>query len=119
MVLNDRHFAGLLAVRSDLAEFNSGGERLAQQLGLSHVQHHVLLSVRGDPLQVGPRVADVARALSIARAGLVQRQPDPTDRRATRLRLTELGDRAVHQLSQDHLPQLRELTSRATALLND
>jgi len=131
MVLKDRHFAGLLAVRSDLAEFNSGGERLAQQLGLSHVQHHVLLSVRGDPLQVGPRVADVARALSIAspsaveliarlvRAGLVQRQPDPTDRRATRLRLTELGDRAVHQLSQDHLPQLRELTSRATALLND
>ncbi len=131
MVLTDRHFAGLLAVRSDLAEFNSGGERSAQQLGLSHVQHHVLLSVRGHPLPVGPRVADVAQALRIAspsaveliarlvRAGLVQRQPDPQDRRATRLALSELGDRAVHQLSQDHLPRLRELTSRAAALLHD
>ncbi len=131
MVLTDRHFAGLLAVRTDLAEFHSGGERLAQQLGLSHVQHHVLLSVRGHPLQVGPRVGDVAQALHIAspsaveliarlvRAGLMQRQPDPQDRRATRLALSELGDQAVHQLSQDHLPRLRELTSRAAALLDD
>jgi len=98
---------------------------------LSHVQHHVLLSVRGHPLQVGPRVADVAQALRIAspsaveliarlvRAGLVQRHPDPQDRRATRLALSELGDRVVHQLSQDHLPRLRELTSRAAALLHD
>ncbi len=131
MVLTDRHFVGLLAVRSDLAEFHSGAERLAQQQGLSHAQHHVLLCVRGHRLPVGPRVTEVARALSITspsavelvarlvRAGFLQRQPDPTDRRATRLHLTEVGAQAVHQLSQDHLPRLRDLTSRAGALLSD
>jgi len=55
----------------------------------------------------------------LVRAGLVQRQPDPADRRATRLALSELGDQAVHQLSQDHLPRLRELTSRAATRLSD
>ncbi len=104
---------------------------MAQQLGLSHVQHHVLLSVRGHPVPDGPRVGDVAQALHIAspsaveliarlvQAGLVQRHPDPQDRRPTRLRLSELGDQAVHQLSQDHLPRLRELTNRAAATLSD
>ncbi len=131
MALTDRHFAGLLAVRSSFADFERLGEREARELGLSHVQHHVLLSLRGHPESVGPRIADVARALGIASpsavelvarlasSGLLQRLPDPADRRATRLRLTALGERVMHQLSDNHLPRLRELTAKGVALLAD
>lgn len=127
--LTDRHFSGLLAVRSALAAFERTGEREARELGMTHVQHHVLLSLRGHAEPGGPRIGDVARALGIASpsavelvarmvsAGLVQRFPDPRDGRATRLRLTELGDGLMHQLSEGHLPRLRELTARSTQLL--
>lgn len=129
MALTDRHFAALLAVRSDLAEFDSLGEREARVLGLTHVQSHVLLGLRAHGHPVGPRVADVARALRIASpsavelvtrlatAGLLQRLPDPTDRRASRLRLTDLGERVMHQLSESHLPRLRDLSARAASSL--
>lgn len=131
MALTDKHFSGLLAVRSDLADFQQVGDRHAQRLGLTHVQHHVLLSLRAHPHPAGPRIADVARALAIASpsaveliarmatAGLLQRMPDPSDRRATRLRLTAFGERVLHQLGENHLPRLRELTSRAVTLLTD
>ncbi len=131
MALADRHLHGLLAVRSDLAEFQRAGDSDARPLGLTHVQHHVLLSLRGHPHPAGPRVGDVARALGIAgpsavelvtkmaAAGLLQRLPDAQDRRATRLRLTALGERLMHELGEAHLPRLRGLTARAVTLLAD
>ena len=124
VVLTDRHFAGLLAVRSAIAEFERTGEREARSAGLTHVQHHALLTLRGHGEQIGPRVADVAHSLGISSpsavelvarmvsAGLLSRRPDLDDGRVTRLRLTELGERLMHQLSQAHLPRLRELTTR-------
>ncbi len=124
VVLTDRHFAGLLAVRSAIAEFERTGEREARAAGLTHVQHHALLTLRGHGEQIGPRVADIAHSLGISSpsavelvarmvsAGLLSRRADPDDGRVTRLRLTELGDRMMHQLSQAHLPRLRELTTR-------
>lgn len=131
MALTDRHFAGLLAVRNDLAAFERVAESDARTLGLTHAQHHVLLTLRSHPHPVGPRIADVARALGIAspsavelvarlsRAGLLDRVRDPTDRRATRLRLSTSGENAVRRLSEKHLPRLRELTNRARTLLAD
>lgn len=129
--LTDRHFAGLLAVRSAIATFERTGEREARTAGLTHVQHHVLLTLRGHPEEVGPRVTDIAQALGVASpsavelvarmvsAGLLSRRPDAGDGRATRLRLTERGERLMHQLSETHLPRLRELTTRGTTLLAD
>jgi DNA-binding MarR family transcriptional regulator len=129
LALADRHVAGLLAVRSDLADFERLGQLEAHPLGLTHVQHHVLLSLGGHPHPTGPRIADVARALGVASpsavelvarmttAGLLARLPDPADRRATRLHLTALGERLLHQLGENHLPRLRALTARAVTLL--
>lgn len=129
--LSDRHLAGLLAVRSAIAAFEASGNREARDAGLTHVQHHALLSLGGHPEEAGPRVADVAHALGIASpsavelitrmvsAGLLTRHPDPTDGRASRLHLTDLGERVMHQLSHAHLPRLRELTARGTTLLAD
>jgi len=45
--LTDRHFAGLLGVRSAIAIFERSGEREARLAGATHAQHHVLLALRG------------------------------------------------------------------------
>lgn len=130
-VLTDRHLAGLLAVRSAIAAFERTGDREARSAGLTHVQHHALLTLRGHREQAGARVTDIAHALGVSSpsavelvarmvaAGLLSRRPDSSDGRVTRLRLTELGDRLMHQLGETHLPRLRELTSRGATLLAD
>ncbi len=131
--LTDRHFAGLLGVRSAIAVFERTGEREARLAGATHAQHHVLLALRGrrDDDEDAPTVKDVAAALGVASpsaveligrmvgAGLLERRPDGQDARLTRLHLTVLGQRLVTELSEGHLPRLRELTRRGVELLRD
>jgi DNA-binding MarR family transcriptional regulator len=130
--LTDRHFAGLLGVRTGIAVFEKLSEREARAAGASHVQHHVLLALRGHPDPVhGPTVKDVAVALGVSSpsavelisrmvgAGLLERYADETDARLTRVGLTALGQRLVNELSELHLPRLRELTRHGVELLND
>ncbi len=131
--LTDRHFAGLLGVRSAIAVFERTGEREARLAGATHAQHHVLLALRGrrDDDEDAPTVKDVAAALGVASpsaveligrmvgAGLLERRPDGRDARLTRLHLTVLGQRLVTELSEGHLPRLRELTRRGVELLRD
>jgi len=129
--LTDRHFAGLLAVRSGMAAFERHSEREARQVGATHAQQHVMLSLRGHGDPAGPTVKDVAAALGVASpsaveliarmvaAGLLERHGDASDARVTRLRLTTLGERLMHQLSESHLPRLRDLTTRWVEHLRD
>ncbi len=129
--LTEEHISGLLEIRTAIAAFEHAGERDARLLGLTHVQHHALLAVRADTHDIGPRVADLAKVLSIASptaveliarmvaAGLLTRVPDQDDRRSSRLRVTPRGERLMTKLSERHLPQLRDLTNRGAALLDD
>lgn len=129
--LSDRHYAGLLAARTGLAAFVQLSERDARAVGATHAQHHVLLALRGHNDETAPTVKDIATALGIASpsaveliarmvaAGLLRRQDDPSDRRVTRLRLTRLGDKILRQLSETHLPRLRELHRRGSEFLAD
>jgi DNA-binding MarR family transcriptional regulator len=122
--LTERHFTGLLAVRSGIAAFERTSEREARLVGATHAQQHVMLSLRGHGDPAGPTVKDVAGALGVSSpsaveliarmvgAGLLERHNDPSDARVTRLKLTTLGLRLLHQLSENHLPRLRDLTSR-------
>ncbi len=129
--LTDRHFAGLLGVRSAIATFEQISEREARAAGTTHAQHHVLLGLHSPSNSAGPTVKDIARALGVASpsaveliarmvtTGLLQRHADPDDGRVTRLRPTALGDRLLRQLSEAHLPRLRELSARSVELLTD
>ncbi len=128
--LTDRHFAGMLGVRSAIAIFERTGEREARLAGATHAQHHVLLALRGHR-ETPPTVKDVAAALGVASpsaveliarmvgAGLLERRSDGRDARVTRLHLTVLGQRLVAELSEGHLPRLRELTRRGVELLRE
>ncbi len=131
--LTDRHYAGMLAVRTGLAAFVQRSEREARLAGTTHAQHHVMLALRGRPDDDGPTAApsvkDIATALGIASpsaveliarmvgAGLLRRHEDPADRRVTRMRLTELGEKLLRQLSEAHMPRLRELHRTNVELL--
>jgi DNA-binding MarR family transcriptional regulator len=129
--LTQRHFRGLLAVRSGIAAFERLGERDARALGTTHTQHHVLLSLRGHAHPAGATVKDVAAALGVASpsavelitrmgtAGLLERQADARDARVTRLALTPLGEQLLHQLADAHLPRLRQLMTRSVDQLAD
>jgi len=130
--LTDQHFAGMLGVRSAIAIFERTGERQARLAGATHAQHHVLLALRGHrDRETPPTVKDVAAALGVASpsaveligrmvgAGLLERRSDRRDARVTRLHLTALGQRLVAELSEGHLPRLRELSRRGVELLRE
>lgn len=129
--LSDRQFAGLLGVRSGLAAMIQLSEREARAVGATHAQHHVLLALRSHPEVGGPTVKDIAAALGVASpsavelitrmvtGGLLTRHIDPVDARLTRLSLTDLGTRLLHQLSEGHLPRLKDLNARNAELLAD
>jgi len=129
--LTDRHLAGLLGVRTGLAGFVQRSELEARQAGTTPAQHHVMLALNGSESSDGPTVKEVATALGVSSpsavelisrmvgAGLLDRGTDPRDGRVTRLRLTRLGRKLLHQLSETHLLRLRDLHVRNLELLSE
>lgn len=119
--LNRRDFERLLEFRVALRRFQRWSEDQAQAAGLTHVQHQLLVAIKGHPGDKPPTVGDLAGYLLLRphsmvelvdRAeivGLVERTPDPDDGRVVRVRLTTSGDRVVAQLTPAHLDRLHEL----------
>jgi DNA-binding MarR family transcriptional regulator len=120
-------FENLLAFRTNLRKFQRWSEDQANAAGLTHVQHQLLVAIKGHPGDEPPTVGDLSGYLlqrhhstvelvdRAAAAGLVERASDPSDGRVVRVRLTELGDRRLSELTPAHLTELRRLAS----VLND
>jgi DNA-binding MarR family transcriptional regulator len=120
-------FQHLLAFRVSLRRFQNWSENQARSAGLTHVQHQLLVAVKGHPGDVPPTVGELASYLLLRHhsagelvgraedAGLVRRVPDAHDARVVRVRLTRKGDRLVTKLTQVHLAELHKLA----AALND
>jgi DNA-binding MarR family transcriptional regulator len=115
-------FRKLLEFRVALREFQRWSEDQADAAGLTHVQHQLLVGIKGHPGNRPPTVGDLAGYLLLRphstvelidraeTAGLVERVPDGNDGRVVRVRLTKDGDRIVHRLGRPHLDRLHELT---------
>ncbi len=96
-----------LAQQQDLRRFN----RLFAEAGVSQLVYSLLLLIGANP---GRRQADLGAALHIRQPnlvepiegliarGLVQRRPDPDDRRAQTLALTADGETLLARLRADH-----------------
>lgn len=116
-------FEHLLAFRLSLRRFQHWSETQARTAGLTHVQHQLLVAVKGHPGDVPPAIGDLAGYLLLRHhsavelvdraeaAGLVRRSTDPDDARVVRVRLTRRGDRLVTELSRAHIAELHNLAS--------
>lgn len=121
--LTRQDFAKLLEFRVSLREFQRWSEDQAQAAGLTHVQHQLLVAVKGHPGIKPPTVGDLASYLLLRphsavelvdraeAAGLVERIADPDDGRVVRVRLTGRGDRIVVRLTRAHLRRLHDLAA--------
>ena len=116
-----RDFERLLEFRVALRRFQRWSEDQAQAEGITHVQHQLLVAVKGHPGDLPPTIGELAGYLLLrphstvelvdraVAAGLVERTRDPHDGRVVRVRLTEAGDRILQELTPAHLARLNEL----------
>jgi len=114
-------YEALLGFRTALRRFNRWSEAQAQEVGLTHAQHQLLLAIKGHDDPRGPTIGDAADYLLLRHhstvelvnraqaGGLVERARDESDARVVRLRLTATGEDRLAMLSQLHLDELRQL----------
>jgi DNA-binding MarR family transcriptional regulator len=119
--LNQPDFERLLEFRVTLRRFQRWSEDQAQAAGLTHVQHQLLVAIKGHPGDKPPTIGDLAGYLLLRPhstvelvdraqvAGLIERTPDPDDGRMVRVRLTTEGDFVLQKLTRAHLDQLHDL----------
>ena len=124
--LDERDYRYLLAVRSAIARFTRRGEERAQQLGLTHAQHHLLLAVRAHPAGP-PGIVDVAAHLALransaaelvnraVAGGYLERPRDTVNRRRVHLQLTANGADRLAALTHDQLADLSDLITTLSA----
>ena len=111
----------MLAFRTSLRRFQRWSEDEARAAGLTHVQHQLLVAIKGHPGSAAPTIGDLANYLLLRphsavelvdraeAAGLVRRVPDQADARVVRVELTNRGDLLVTRLTQKHLEELHKL----------
>lgn len=99
----------------------NSGKQLLRKCGLNPWEYEVLATLRrsGPTYQLAPRQLGKALLVSsgaltnridhLERAGLVERLPDPTDRRALLIRLTPEGRKRVDQIVDAYLAREHEL----------
>jgi len=124
--LTQRDFESLAEFRHQIRCFLRFSERAARDAGLEPRQHQLLLAVKGLPLNVRPRIAEIAERLQIHHhsavelvnrleaRGFVRRERGSEDRREVLLQLTAKGERVLKELSLHHREELR---SQGPALL--
>lgn len=117
----DEQYQRLLAFRSALRRFDQWSRQAAEDHGLTHAQHQLLLAIRGSASDPGPSVGEVADALLVRHhtaselvdrtqhLGLVERRRSDQDGRRVQLRLTAQGRRILEDLTAVHLDELRGL----------
>lgn len=121
--LTREDFEKLLDFRVALRRFQRWSEDQAQAAGLTHVQHQLLVAIKGHPGDRPPTIGDLAGYLlqrphstvelvdRAEAAGLVARAADAGDGRVIRVVLTSEGDRIMQELTAAHLERLRDLAA--------
>ena len=123
--LTRQDFERLLEFRVTLRRFQRWSEDQAQAEGLTHVQHQLLVAIKGHRHHgnLPPTMGDLAGYLLLRphstvelvdraeAARLVERTPDGEDGRVVRVRLTREGDRVLNKLTRAHLKRLHELAT--------
>lgn len=124
----DRDYQRLLELRTGLRRFLRWSEELAESVGITPMQHQLLLAVRGHPEARGPAISDVAQSLLVrhhsavelidraVKAGLVTRVSDQDDARVVRLQLTSAGSERLEALAAATMEEVARLAPRIEPL---
>jgi MarR family transcriptional regulator, organic hydroperoxide resistance regulator len=140
----DHRFRQLLYDFSTLgASIEVARSYLASQLGISPPQYNIAMVIANHQNTGGLSVSDVARRLHVStafitleagtleQAGLIEKKPNPKDRRGVMLRLTRRGEALVESIGSerqrvnDHLfgslsaKDFRRLSDTLSSLLGD
>lgn len=129
MPVSDSEYQALASFRYALRQFLRFSEEAAQAVGLTPQQHQALLAIKGFPGRDRVTVRELAERLQIrhhsavglvdrlAAQGLVERQPDTTDRRQVYVALTPRGLELLARLSAAHRHELRRIGPHLHRLL--
>jgi len=117
MILDPEQYEGLAGFRYALRRFLAASEAISRRAGVTQQQYQAMLALR-----TGPSGAMTVKALSeqlllthhaavqqvnrLAKAGLVERAPSPTDRRSVLLNLTATGVGLIDRLAAEHLEEM-------------
>lgn len=128
--LTESEYRVLARFRFALRVFLRFSEDAAREAGVTPNQHQLLLAIRGFPTG-DPSVTDLAEWLQLkhhstvelidraAEAGLLERQPDPDDRRRQLLVLTPRGSAVLASLSDAHRQELRRFRDEMSDILDE
>ncbi len=121
-------FQHLLAFRVSLRRFQRWSEAEARAAGLTHVQHQLLVAIKGHVGERPPAIGELAEHLLLRHnstvelvdraeaAGLVERVADRDDARVVRVKLTKKGNGLVTALTRATLRELHNLAATLNAL---
>jgi DNA-binding MarR family transcriptional regulator len=123
-------YVALAAFRRALRSFLAFSEDAARAAGLTPQQHQALLAIRGAPRGEDVTVGALAAWLGLrhhstvelvdrlARHGLVERHPDPANRRRVLLTLTGAAAGVLEGLTEAHLRELHAIRPEFERLLS-
>lgn len=109
--LTDDDYRKQAEFRHHLRKFLRSSEVNAKAYGLEPNQYQLLLAIKGLPEDVSPNITTLAERLQIeqhsavelvdrsVKKGVVERYREGADRRKVFLRLTEAGEKMVHEIA--------------------
>jgi DNA-binding MarR family transcriptional regulator len=115
-------FEALSEFRYQLRRFLRFSEDAAHAEGITPLQYQLLLQIKGFPGRSWAHIGELAERLQakhhgtvalISRcesAGLVERKPDPNDKRQVQVHLTDAGEDTLTRLAQQHRDELESLS---------
>jgi DNA-binding MarR family transcriptional regulator len=122
-------YQALAEFRYQIRKFLRFSEKAVQSAGLERGQYQLMLTIKGIPEGVRPRIRELANRLQIRhhsavelinrleRGGYVRRERAQDDRREVLLALTPKGERVLGELALHHHEELRSAAPSLVASL--
>jgi len=122
-------YQALAEFRYQIRKFLHFSDQAVEAAGLERGQYLLMLSIKGMPADLRPRIRDLADRMQIQHhsavelinrleaRGYVQRERAADDRREVLLALTPKGERMLAELALHHHMQLQEAAPRLVAAL--
>ena len=122
-------YQALAEFRFQIRRFLHFSDRAVEKAGLERGQYQLMLSIKGMPDDLRPRIRDVANRMQIQHhsavelinrleaGGYVHRERATNDRREVLLQLTAKGEKVLAELALHHHEELQEAAPELVAAL--